>query len=90
MYTGILKTGDLIELGKRTNLKGMEGILKVESMDETSYSFSKPKGRNIIARHFKTVIDVLVEKYEKNADDIEDDILNDPFYGDLNYIKKIN
>lgn len=59
-----LKIGDIIVVHGFIMLKGMEGKLKVSKVDDISYWFSKPKGKAIVARHYKTSIHGCLDREE--------------------------
>lgn len=53
-----MKIGQLIKVHGWVMLKGLDqGLYKVLSQDEISYTFSKPKGSKAICRHYKSSID---------------------------------
>ena len=53
-----MKTGTIIKVHGWIMLKGLEnGIYKITSQDDFSYTFSKPKGKKAICRHYKSSID---------------------------------
>jgi hypothetical protein len=52
-----LKENDIIQVHGWIMLKGMEGKLKVEKVDQFSYWFTRPAGNKIVARHLISDVD---------------------------------
>jgi hypothetical protein len=71
-----MKSGQTIRVHGWIMLKGLdEGIYKIISQDDYSYTFAKHKGNKAICRHYKSSVDAKVICFER---------------GDLNGIEIIN
>lgn len=61
-----MKSGTIIRIHGWIMLKGLEnGIYKITSQDNFSYTFSKAKGSKAICRHYKTSVDSKVECFNR-------------------------
>jgi hypothetical protein len=71
-----MKSGQVIRVHGWIMLKGLEqGLYKIISQDDFSYTFAKHRGSKAICRHYKSSVDGSVTCFER---------------GDLNGIEIIN
>lgn len=61
-----MKSGQTIRVHGWIMLKGLdEGIYKIISQDDFSYTFAKHKGKKAICRHYKDSVDSKVICFER-------------------------
>lgn len=61
-----MENGTIIKIHGWIMLKGLEqGLYKILSQDEFSYTFSKPKGNKPICRHYKSSVNGKLECFNR-------------------------
>jgi hypothetical protein len=61
-----MKSGTVIKVHGWVMLKGLEeGMYRIISQDNISYTFAKPKGTKAICRHYKSSVDGKLECFNR-------------------------